>query len=69
MSGDVVSGAVVLLSIVLSAMMSEPVVLGGVVRERATGRVHWVVSFGGRRGCYYVIIERCSSETGYGGDV
>ena len=69
MSGDVVSGDVVLLSIVLSAMMSKPVVLGGVVRERAMGRVHWVESFGGMSGCYGGSIERCSSETEYGGDV
>ena len=40
-----------------------------VVRGRAMGRVHWVVSFGGMSGCYGVSIERCSSETGYGGDV
>ena len=50
MSRVVVSGAVVLVSILLSAMMSEPVVLGGVVRGRSMGRVHWEVSYGGMSG-------------------
>ena len=43
--------------------------VGGVARGRSMGRVHRVVSYGGMSGCYGVTIERCSSETGYGGAV